>query len=103
MMFGTYRAVHHFDVRWHRTLYRVSSLESTLQVDVSFWASEEFVAAGATFRLLFGEPARQYVPAQRSSDHRRGMAVSAARPIERGPRAMLAGYLHDRDGPRPRP
>lgn len=56
VMYETHRAVHHFDVRWNTTLYRVFLLESTLQVDLSFWASEDFVATGPTFRLLFGEP-----------------------------------------------
>lgn len=68
LMYEDHRAVHHFDVRWKTTLYRVFLLENTLQVDLSFWASHEFVAAGPTFRLLFGEPPREHIAAKRPSE-----------------------------------
>ena len=47
-------AVHHVDVNWGSTLFRVFLLASTLQVDLAFWPAAEFGAIGPTFRLLFG-------------------------------------------------
>ncbi len=49
-------AVHHLDVRFGATVYRVFLLPDSLQVDLSFWISSEFVATGPRFRPLFGEP-----------------------------------------------
>jgi len=68
VMYEAHRAVHHFDVRWKTTLYRVFLLDNTLQVDLSFWTSEEFVATGPRFRLLFGEPPAQYPREKRPSE-----------------------------------
>lgn len=59
-MYEEHAAVHHLDVWKGPTLYRVFLLANTLQVDVSFWAAEEFRATSPSFRLLFGtaeEPA----------------------------------------------
>jgi hypothetical protein len=67
-MYEDHRAVHHLDVRWNTTLYRVFLLENTLQVDLSFWAPDTFVAAGPSLRLLFGEPPAEYTPEQRGSE-----------------------------------
>ena len=65
-MYADNDAVHHLDVHWNTTLYRVFLLASTLQVDISFWDAAEFTAAGPQFRLLFGDPPAQYTPDQRS-------------------------------------
>ncbi|MFD4643757.1 nucleotidyltransferase domain-containing protein [Lentzea sp. NPDC058436] len=48
-------AVGHLDVRRGTVLFRVFLMQSTLQVDVAFWPSDEFGATGPTFKLLFGE------------------------------------------------
>ncbi|MCP9491436.1 MAG: hypothetical protein MSC31_16415 [Solirubrobacteraceae bacterium MAG38_C4-C5] len=48
-------AVDHLDVWSDATLFRVFLLSSSLQVDLSFWASDTFAASGGSFRLLFGE------------------------------------------------
>jgi predicted nucleotidyltransferase len=54
LMYREHAAVHHLDVDRGGTLYRVFLLDSTLQVDVSFWPAAEFGATAPTFRLLFG-------------------------------------------------
>ncbi|HEY3467332.1 MAG TPA: nucleotidyltransferase domain-containing protein [Amycolatopsis sp.] len=56
-------AVHHMDVVFERTVFRVFLLASTLQVDLAFWPEADFGATTPKFRLLFGtaqerEPAR---------------------------------------------
>jgi hypothetical protein len=64
-MYREYGAVHHLDVGWGNTLFRVFLLASTLQVDLAFWPAAEFGAIGPTFRLLFGtanEPPMQQPP-----------------------------------------
>ncbi|KAB8162864.1 nucleotidyltransferase domain-containing protein [Streptomyces sp. 3MP-14] len=66
LLYEDHGAVAHLDVWAGGTLYRVFLLPSTLQVDVSFWAAEEFRARGPEFRLLFGaagEPAPAAPPA----------------------------------------
>lgn len=68
VMYQDHRAVHHLDVRWKTALYRVFLLENTLQVDLSFWASEKFVSTGPSFRLLFGEAPPQHVRENRPSE-----------------------------------
>lgn len=68
LMYEDHGALHHLDVRRGRTLYRVFLLDSTLQVDLSFWRSDDFVAAGPQFRLLFGEPPASYTPARQPTD-----------------------------------
>lgn len=53
-MYELHGAVHHFDVL-AGAVYRVFLLDSTLQVDLSFWAPGELRALGPAFSLLFGE------------------------------------------------
>ena len=53
-MYAEHRAVHHLDIVSENALYRVFLLASTLQVDLSFWPSDDFRALGDRFRLLFG-------------------------------------------------
>lgn len=53
-MYSKHGAVHHVDIVSGNTLYRVFLLASTLQVDLSFWPSNDFRALGDRFRLLFG-------------------------------------------------
>ncbi|HEY0735491.1 MAG TPA: hypothetical protein VGD69_11345 [Herpetosiphonaceae bacterium] len=53
-MYREYGTVHHLDVFWGTTLFRVFLLPNTLQVDLAFWPAAEFGAIAPTFRLLFG-------------------------------------------------
>src|SRR6266567_2022308 len=53
--------LHHFDVRYGSSVYRVFLLPSGLEVDVATTPAEDFGARGPNFRALFG-PTHQ-VPA----------------------------------------
>lgn len=53
-LYRDHGALTHLDVWAGTTLFRVFLLEGTLQVDVAFWAAEEFGAKGPRFELLFG-------------------------------------------------
>lgn len=96
LMYDDHGAVHHFDVRWDRTLYRVFLLASTLQVDLSFWHSDDFVAAGSQFRLLFGEAPANYTLGRLATDAIIGEAwlylLHARSAIARG-RRWQANYM----------
>lgn len=67
-MYEQHQAVHHLDVWWKTTLYRVFLLASTLQIDLSFWSADQFVAAGPRFRLLFGDPPAHLDPVEQPLD-----------------------------------
>ncbi len=54
-MYASCDAKAHVDVWSGKALYRVFLLESTLQVDLSFWPAADFASTGGPFRLLFGE------------------------------------------------
>ena len=49
-------AVHHLDVVAGGVLYRVFLLESSLQVDVSYWPHDRFRATEPGFKVVFGTP-----------------------------------------------
>ena len=53
-MYRDHAAVTNYDVRRGTILYRVFLLNSTLQVDLSFWQATEFRAIGPKFSLIFG-------------------------------------------------
>ena len=58
-------AVAHYDVWSGDILYRVFLLDNTLQVDLSFWPTNELRAVGPKFNLIFGaagEPISAPVP-----------------------------------------
>ncbi len=68
-LYQIHDAVTHLDVWWKTTLYRVFLLENTLQVDLSFWSSEEFGATGPAFRLVFGTVNKRFLqPSTNPSD-----------------------------------
>jgi predicted nucleotidyltransferase len=54
-VYETHHAVDHLDVWSGPALYRVFLIDSSLQIDLSFWPWEDFSAKSPTFRLLFGE------------------------------------------------
>ena len=53
-MYNDHAAITNYDVRRGTILYRVFLLNSTLQVDLSFWYTTEFRAIGPKFSLIFG-------------------------------------------------
>jgi len=53
-MYAAHDAVHHLDVYSGRTRFRVFLLANTLQVDIAFWAPDDFGATSPAFDLIFG-------------------------------------------------
>lgn len=95
-LYERHDAVHHVDVTSGDTLFRVFLLASTLQVDVAFWAAEEFGPTAPTFRLLFGTANEHPRPLPSQAADLVGMgwlyALHARSSIERG-RAWQAEYM----------
>jgi predicted nucleotidyltransferase len=95
-MYGEHGAVHHMDVVFERTVFRVFLLANTLQVDLAFWPEADFGATTPKFRLLFGTP--QDRPQARPPEARRLIdlawlhALHARSSIERG-RGWQAEYM----------
>jgi hypothetical protein len=54
-MYHDHGAIEHVDVSAGSVLYRVFLLPSSLQVDLSFWAYEDFAGTGEPFDLVFGQ------------------------------------------------
>ena len=52
-------ALHHWDLPWGSTTYRVFLLPDCLQVDLSFTPAAEFGARGPAWRTVFGESIEQ--------------------------------------------
>src|SRR4051794_34064037 len=48
-------AIHHWDLPWVSTVYRVFLLPGTLQVDVAFTPAAEFGPRGPNWRTVFGQ------------------------------------------------
>lgn len=95
-MYDEHGAVHHVDVSFGRTLYRVFLLPSTLQVDLSFWPLSDFAATGPDFQQLFGPAAQQQPTPLPDPAELVGMgwlyALHARSSIARG-RAWQAEYM----------
>jgi predicted nucleotidyltransferase len=68
LIYEAHGAVHHLDVWLGAILYRVFLLESTLQLDLSFWTAEQFAATGPRFSLLFGAPPPERYPKRRAGE-----------------------------------
>lgn len=62
-----------FDLLAGGIRYRVFLLESSLQIDLSFWPFAQFRATEAPFRLLFGTPGTATEPAPPDLDRTIGM------------------------------
>jgi predicted nucleotidyltransferase len=62
-----------FDLYAGGIRYRVYLLESSLQVDLSFWPYDQFHATEAPFRILFGTPGAPTEPGQPDMDRTFGM------------------------------
>jgi hypothetical protein len=95
-LYERHGAVHHVDVMSGNTLFRVFLLASTLQVDVAFWAADEFGPTAPTFRLLFGTANERPQPKSPEAVELVGMAwlyaLHARSSIERG-RVWQAEYM----------
>ncbi|MEV4148012.1 nucleotidyltransferase domain-containing protein [Amycolatopsis sp. NPDC049691] len=95
-MYREHAAVHHLDVVFERTVFRVFLLANTLQVDLAFWPAADFGATTPKFRLLFGtaqdRPATPPPDARRLIDLAWLHALHARSSIERG-RGWQAEYM----------
>jgi predicted nucleotidyltransferase len=95
-MYCDHNAVHHMDVVFERTVFRVFLLANTLQVDLAFWPEADFGATTPKFRLLFGKPQeREPSPPpdpRRLADLAWLHALHARSSIERG-RGWQAEYM----------
>jgi len=49
-------ALHHWDLPWGSSVYRVFLLPDWLEVDIAFTPADEFGPRGPTWRTVFGEP-----------------------------------------------
>ncbi|MFJ9784698.1 nucleotidyltransferase domain-containing protein [Amycolatopsis sp. NPDC101161] len=98
-MYREHGAVHHLDVVFERTVFRVFLLANTLQVDLAFWPAADFGATTPKFRLLFGtaqdRPATPPPDARRLVDLAWLHALHARSSIERG-RGWQAEYMISR-------
>ncbi|SDM21250.1 hypothetical protein [Allokutzneria albata] len=96
LMYRDHGAVHHTDVRFRSTVYRVFLLDNTLQVDIAFAPVQEFGALAPTFRLVFGTAREQPQPGPVDPVPLLGMgwlyALHARSSIERG-RVWQAEYM----------
>ncbi|WP_410673065.1 nucleotidyltransferase domain-containing protein [Amycolatopsis sp. cmx-4-68] len=95
-MYREHAAVHHMDVVFERTVFRVFLLANTLQVDLAFWPAADFGATTPKFRLLFGtaQDREPVAPpdAARLADLAWLHALHARSSIERG-RGWQAEYM----------
>lgn len=95
-MYDAHGAVHHVDMGAGPATYRTFLLANTLQVDLAFWATEEFGATAPSFKLLSGRANKRPVPTNPSAAHLIGMtwlyALHARSSIERD-RPWQAEYM----------
>ena len=74
LMYGQHGAVHHLDVTFGGTVYRVFLLQDGLQVDLAFAPAAEFGARAPSFRLLFGATAELPQVSPPAAEHLIGLA-----------------------------
>ncbi len=55
VLYGEFGAIHHWDLPWGRSVYRVFLLPDWLEVDVAFTSESEFGPRGPNWRTVFGE------------------------------------------------
>jgi predicted nucleotidyltransferase len=55
VLYDEFAAVHHWDLPWGSSVYRVFLLPEWLEVDIAFTPAAEFGARGPNWRTVFGE------------------------------------------------
>lgn len=87
-IYADHGAAHHVDIVAAGILYRAFLLESSLQVDLSFWPHNLFRATEPSFRVVFGEANAPTSAPAPDPDHLAGMgwlyALHARSAIARG-------------------
>ena len=87
-LYDELEALHHWDLPWGSTVYRVFLLPETLQVDVAFIPEADFGPGGPTWQTVFGEtvepPQRPPVDGDALVGWAWTMCLSARTSIERG-------------------
>ena len=87
-LYGDFGAIHHWDLPWGSTTYRVFLLPELLQVDISFTPGSEFGPRGPNWQTVFGETVEPQTAAPPSVGALAGLAwtmcLHARRSIERG-------------------
>lgn len=87
-MYADHGVAHHVDIVAGGILYRAFLLDSSLQVDLSFWPQDQFRATEASFTVVFGEANPPTSPPAPDPDHLAGMgwlyALHARSAIARG-------------------
>jgi hypothetical protein len=95
-LYDDFRAIHHWDLPVHSTVYRVFLLPHLLQVDVAFIPEAHFAPGGPTWHTVFGQPGPPPQRPRADPDELVGvawtMALSAWRSIERG-RPWMAEHM----------
>ncbi len=90
-------ALHHWDLPWGATVYRVFLLPDWLQVDIAFTAAGDFGPRGPKWRTVFGNAAEVALPSAPASDNLIGFAWLCARHarvcIDRGKRWQAEWWI----------
>ncbi len=73
-IFADHGAVHRLGVAAAGAIYRVFLLDSSLQLDLSFWPDEQVRPHGPDFRLLFGEALPAAAPTEADPERTIGLA-----------------------------
>jgi predicted nucleotidyltransferase len=55
LLYADFRALHHWDLPWGSSVYRVFLLPEWLEVDIAFTPAADFGARGPNWRTVFGE------------------------------------------------
>ena len=87
-LYTEFGAIHHWDLPFHSTVYRVFLLPGMLQVDIAFTPEADFAPGGPTWQTVFGTtvepPKRPPVDRDELIGWAWTMCLAARRSIERG-------------------
>jgi hypothetical protein len=90
LLYRDFAALHHWDLPFASSVYRVFLLPGCLEVDIAFTPAADFGPRGPQWRTVFGETIRLAPGAPPSRDHLAGLAwhhvLHARACIERGKR-----------------
>ncbi|HEU5278746.1 MAG TPA: hypothetical protein VFU26_07580 [Gaiellaceae bacterium] len=88
ILYADFAALHHWDLPWGSTVYRVFLLPDWLEIDIAFTPAAEFGPRGPNWRTVFGETAEVEPTPPPSTDDLAGLGwhyvLHARMAIERG-------------------